>query len=590
MDMGQENIADAGKRLANDIRVGRGRLLLFWPLILHKAADGKSMAEAISDHAHAIAGGPPGDRQSCWQRIDDTLDHIPPPFGEREDERVGRRGHAYAEALYFHEFVRTTLFRRPAPERETPPPIQLFQRRDLRHVRVAFQKQIGESLQRWDKTLDVERLNLYLFSTGVAVVVLEVHGEDWTLAAFQCFHDCFRRLYAPFFQDGVGAPRGFVPDGVSWLAEAGSSPPQVGGECPSWRAEDTIGDVDAMGDGSRQTPLFGHWRYLVAGALPLERRPGGDYWRSLSDERMPTMATVSLSSADGCDGRQALASVRDGDLMRLCFADGPEDDAYPYDRGFLARVWPNHVYYRFGDRGTLYLLSGYAFVAVGAGSDFDSYVSEHVRRHYFQMGLLLHFQHASLLSYSMRITRAVEALDGSGKHVAHDRNEQFRERMALIEGDFLQFVHRYRFTGISNQMQAREVFSLWRAQLELDALFDDVKDELRNANAFLSARTEEHQTAAANKLANVAAIGVVLGLASSTMGMNVVFDEKRFEDWNVASHIALAAAVAAFFCIAGLAGLRYLGLWQGRLKALFGILLVVFAATSLIAFAIRAHG
>lgn len=314
--------------------------------------------------------------------------------------------------------------------------------------------------------------------------------------------------------------------------------------------------------------MFGHWRFLLAGALPLagEEAPGSEgRWHQIIDERMPSMATLSLTPVQdgkpvwevlGRDGRKeahnlAMAvfeAVRDGDHMRLCFADDKGADAYPYDREFLVddqRFWSKNAYTRFRSLGTLYLFSGYAFVAIGAGYDFDKHLIGHVRRHYFQMGLLAHFELASLLAFSSQISRAVGCLDD------HKDQATFQTEMSSIEEQFLQFVHRFRFTGVSNQIQAQEMLARWRELLRLQEVFDDVQNEVHTANQFLMSRTQTRTSFAATTLALVATMGVVLGLAFSVLGMNIIFTDQRFGGLGFWTELATALVIVGVFMLLG---------------------------------------
>ncbi len=559
---------------ASAIAVREGRLLLFWPLALHLSRSvrgAEDVADIVSATARRLA------RRGIWSAVPDPIAHIAPPEGD--DVRLKRwQNDAYAEAMYFHEFVQSFLFRRQETNGGKRP-FYLLRRNDIAAVRVGF----GTVT----RTLAVERLNLYLFRTGAAVLVLELHtpldrgSSGWSLAEFQDFHDYFRRVYAPFFDstapDGRG-PCSKTVDQVQWLGRNGEglrgSP---GGECPSghWQSAEAVADVDRFinqpaTDGRRFPPIFGHWRFLLAGALPFADEGNSDeVWHQIVDERMPSMATVSLTPVQqerpvwkllGRQGREeadrlcraACAAVREGDLMRLCFADDRGDAAYPYDREFLLReFWSRNAYTRFASMGTLYLLSGYAFVAIGAGYEFDNHVTMHMRRHYFQIGLLTQVELASLLAFSSQISRSVRKLDSTSDQ------DMFRLEMSALEEQFLQFVHRFRFTGVSNQVQAQEIHEKWRSLLRLDDVFREVQNEIHTANEFLASRMQTRMTVAATTLSQIATVGVVLGLAFSMLGMNVVFGERGVPE-KLSEQFALVIGTVGGFMIAGGGLIRHL--------------------------------
>jgi len=181
------------------------------------------------------------------------------------------------------------------------------------------------------------------------------------------------------------------------------------------------------------------------------------------------------------------------------------------------------------------MFAGYHFATVGAGRYFDDVIAHHFRRHYFQMSLILQMELASLLAISSRVSEAVRNLHqtSSGEKESDPAVAAaytgFRDNMIRIEEDFLDVLHLFRFTGLSNQIQPREMFAKWHKALDLDSLFGDLKDELAAATQFLLSKEQTQRAETANNLSTIAAIGVVLGLAFSFLGMNVLVSEKTMD-------------------------------------------------------------
>lgn len=144
-----------------------------------------------------------------------------------------------------------------------------------------------------------------------------------------------------------------------------------------------------------------------------------------------------------------------------------------------------------------------------------------MRRHYFQMRLLAHFELAALLTFSSRISRAVEVHDGN--------LEGFEARMEAIEDEFLQFVHRFRFTGISNHVQAQELFDFWRRHLRLNEIFQDLHTEITSGTRYLGNRAIARDTRLTGRLSAIATLGLVFGLAFGFLGMNVLIQKEAME-------------------------------------------------------------
>jgi hypothetical protein len=563
---------------AKSIPVRDGRFILLWPLTLQMDSPPetpdeignfvKRTAKRLRDKHDRAA-----DKSRLWAPVDDPIHHILPGAAptrglplNTETASIDWANEIYAESIYFHDFVQSFLFQR-AKTGVGCPPLYLFRRTDVRGAEVEW----GGKLRR----LDVERTNLYLFRTGAAILVCELRiarrdgDAPWTLADAQDFHDYFRRAYAPFFlSDHVEAEGGkkavrqpglLVVDKVSWLDGEGR-PLAFDKSKTQFAIADAMEDVDRLladRHGRRHPPIFGHWRALLDDALPLAGYASGHgaVWRHVVDERMPTIAAISVT-ADG-EPDAMYRRIRPGDFMRLCFADYSGNADYSYDSDFLKNFDEDYAYDRFRSMGTRYLISGYAFVAIGAGDDFDKLVMTHVRRHYFQMMLLANLEMASLLGVSGRITEAMAAQERLPDPL------RFERAMAAIQEEFLQFVHRFRFTGVSNQVQARELFGLLRRQLGLDPLFTDVQTEVNNAASFLRSRAQERATEAQTQLNMLAGFGVVMAAALSLLGSGFLMDKLAPSIMNAPieklelSQRLVAAAWVSGWCF-GLGGLLLL--------------------------------
>jgi hypothetical protein len=316
----------------------------------------------------------------------------------------------YAEGVYFHEFVQNFLFAKQSGGRLSVAPFRLFQRQDVSEVLVDIDSKGAFRLA-------VERLNLYLFRSGAAILVLEVSSRlrepvadgaaarPWHLSDVQNFHDYFRRAYVPY----AAAPR---------PGTGGSSmqSPYLVVRSVVWRHGDDrkpepfclcdaviekivkgyLAEPPEKTRGRRYPPVFEHWRWLLKDTLPIApdddpEIPGGVWWKGegrwhhVVDERMPTLATVAVTGSDQ-DPYYYYRNTRRGDRVRLCFADDAGADPYFYDPKSLVNFERDHTYRLFEDRGTVFLASGYAFVAYGAGPDFEKYVAAHMRRHYSKWG------------------------------------------------------------------------------------------------------------------------------------------------------------------------------------------------------------
>jgi len=260
----------------------------------------------------------------------------------------------------------------------------------------------------------------------------------------------------------------------------------------------------------RAVPPFAHFSWLLRstdgskGWTIGPRNALGAAWSHMADDRLPILSSVMLAMKDS-RGRSPYATISDGDWARLCFVDPPGNDAYPYARKFIERDWPGHVYDRFHygpkestDAPVRYLVTSYSLIAVGSDEFFfrEHIHANHMRRHYFQLMLLAQIERAVMLALSARITHAITEYDSI--RAAKERSDaETRLEVALqqVEHDFLQYVHRFRFTGVSDQVQPTELFDQLRQRMRLPQLYLDIKDELTTATNFLALRSQKRQSA-----------------------------------------------------------------------------------------------
>lgn len=555
------SIASAPARAAKEIPVSALRQTLIWPFIV-------SDAERPKEHTETLCAML---RENGWTPTP-PLDLIPKSDGPV----VG----GYEEAVYFHDFVRDFLY---CTGEDVP--MQIFKRSNLQGLTARINGQ--------DRFFAVDLCAVQVFQVGVVLLTLDLRyeGPSLNLAEAQTIMDHLRRAY-PGFWFGKGKP-GLCPTRVA-LQWEGRRETDV---CDLGPLEDRDEAEHVLKDELRE-PVFPWWSAILD-PLPVEGTRcvrKGLRLRQVLDERIPLMTTLSLTPAVAGDAaaREAIAAVSDGDWFRLAAADQAGDAAYPYDPAFLDTLRSELFYDRFmpyashqssgtdlDGSATRYLFAGYHFAAVGAGSFFDGIIAQHMRRHYRQMMTVCLLEFSALLMISSRLSAAARF-----KVDKEDSEKKFRERVIATERAFLDFVHRYRFTGVSNHLQAREMFSKMRQSFELDRLFDDIGAELESASDLAlaleqrdAAQASQRASRATETLTEVATLAAVVGLASGVAGMNLFFDKV----------VGLDAQLLVFGFLLSLTSLGATYLTQDRdhsvsrrLKKALGALLSVGLAFSLV--------
>ncbi len=585
-------------RPAQVIPISAFRQIFLWPLALHsKAMEGAGGAVCAIKEVRKQIG-----RSGLWKPVDDLSNHA--GAGMTPADKAQR----YAEFVFFHDFIQNNLFGPARPENGKRP-IALYERIGRYRVRAMADEQNGGG---WFEA-EIVRFNLYSFSTGAAMLVLEIdfganpkvrpnersergdrpgEPEPMTLAHVQTFIDLFRRAYVPYFyprngeswteeptiEGGGEGKAGLVMRYVSITSEDERTPLYdwtVAAPDPAYdlaRSEASV-RIDPDPSDKRHCgspPVFAHWKAMIAplvlSGTEEAKQHGAREFRQVVDERVPCMSFVALAPQWGLD-KDTVRGVTRGDWIRLCFADRAGTDTLPYSHHFLGDFETECCYDRFFPSGasteatSRIVCAGYHFAMVGAGGFFETTMVTHFRRHYFQLGLAVHMELASLLATSSRVTSAVREFSESD----NAETRWFQGKMQAIHSDFLEFVHLFRFTGMSNQLQPSELLALWRKRLGLQALFEDVKDEIETANAFLFAKDAAGQTEKAGHLNVLAAIGVVFSLAFSFLALNPLFDSGTFSLKTARTGWMVVFGVSAIWVALGL-GLYKLAICIGSTR------------------------
>jgi hypothetical protein len=377
----------------------------------------------------------------------------------------------YAEFVYFHTFVQRFLY--PDPSTAHEPGFVIFGRDDVAKLYIELSGGQPE-------TLDVLRVHLYLFQTQIAILVVEVAAHH-TLTREQTllFQDQFRRVYPPYFckPDGVTTKAGNCPTLVQWLDKHGV-PIGERSDYAELNSEKTApkhrSSVEAK---PARPPVSAHWAWLLD---PLSFTPAAQSYSvsQIEDDRIPAMSYIAVPNP---------RLISSGDFARFCFLDGDGDSSRtPYAAAFLKDFPVKHCYDRFWDPSsphdsgftTRYLCCGYSFTVIAKSGEWfvDVKLKNDFRHHYFQLGLLAHYHRASLLRFSRRFN---ETNAGPGGDLEELRNTQ---------SEFADFIANHWFHEVSNQEQARELFSWWSRLLGNELLMTNMQTEAAAVDRILTAR------------------------------------------------------------------------------------------------------
>lgn len=497
---------------ACDVVAKHFRNILIWPI--HLVATGS--AANTHDHAGVFAKLGPN---NPWRELEDEFTGDPAEFQER----------------HYHEFV---TFLPPAQRflygqgigkkidgTSGESPIKVMRRTDIASVRVVL-KGAGQPVD-----LKIAHLDLYFFyDVDVAILVLEVFADDVPMPVAQDVMLRLGRAY-PAWWEKSGAP-GHCPASVEWISTTG----QVLAKSDY---QDRLKFLSHVGR-HRAPGVAEHLEYLLNPLVPHYSDESGILrYRQLEYYRMPQMALLAL------DDPELLAR---GDYVRLALANGPSNgSALPYTESYLDDFEAKYCYDRYFERradgewpGTRYMSCGHALVVTG-DSDNAFFMDEthgvlsSFRHQHFLIFLIAHFHKAALLMFSDRLAEAVARLELANRDGLH----AFRTQTRLALENFLRFTHRYWFHTVSNQSDAHDLFALLRKHLEIDPMYEHIRQEVEAMSQYLENEATRKQQESMARLTVVTTLGLIGTIATGFLGMNL-FDHAALEP---STRIAIFAAV-----------------------------------------------
>ncbi|MFM7085040.1 MAG: hypothetical protein ACKOW3_08570, partial [Hyphomicrobium sp.] len=462
------------------------RQILLWPVYFLPLDDNSKITSRWESISTPASNNP-------WREVDDEFGD-PSEFQERH----------YNEFISFLPPVQRFLYGQglghAVKKGYGESPIRILRRTDISRARVTLERD-GPSLE-----LIVKHVDLYFFyDIDVVILALEVFCNDLPLNIAQELLLRFGRTYPSYWDSDTRG--GHCPWRVEWLSEDGT----VLSVSDYENKEKYLSFVCKH----RAPAISSHWEFLLSPMVLYHSEKIGDLrYRQLEYYRMPQMVYLSVDNP---------SELSRADYIRLGFGSGAgEGDQLPFSSNYLKEFEERYCY----DRNfrvehsehhneARFIASGYALALVESSdgevvSISNNRLFEQFRHQYFLMFLIAHFQKASLRMFSDRLVASVSQLQ-----VNHTQSEtDFRINFRLSHENFLRFSHRYWYHEIANHGQMRELFDMTREHLFLDALYQEVREELSDMGRFLDDEAMRRQNETVIRLTVVTTFGLMGSITS----------------------------------------------------------------------------
>jgi hypothetical protein len=472
------------------------REVLFWPIQLMPLAEGGK----VQHHWELLEQGGAG---NPWSRLKDRFQSDDLDFEERH----------YKEFVTFLPFVQRFIYGEShsrVGHAATDPlgksAIRIFRRRGVSALRLALRE--GDA----PITLTVEHIELWFFDdVNVAFLKMELSGNELPFA------DVCDLLY----RFGRAYPTGWDMEGH--------------GKHNAYRAEwlSADGTVLAVSDTDDQEKFLSftrrfrspcisaHWDFLLRPLVQDSSDEEGILrYRQVEYHRMPLMAFLAV------DDPRSLS--RENWLRLGLVATLHPDEAMPTHDPDVSEFESRYCFDRFWtetDEGpnTRFICTGRAFILVGDAHE-DYYrdptrgILAQFRHQYVLLFMIAHFHRASLLVFSDRMVDAVHDLD---IRVAQSVS-RFRRRIYASFEAFLRFTHRYWSHELSERPHVQSLYRMCSEHLGNEALYQEVKEELRDMSQYLDSNAQRQQSTTIVRLTVVTVFSMVAAVVTGFFGMNLL--------------------------------------------------------------------
>jgi hypothetical protein len=488
---------------------------LVWPLQIEQRSPGATKEQhwqVFEDTTSAHA----------WQRIDDEFTDDPTQFRERH----------YREFVSFLPYVQRFLYGEGRSGHASSrvgngnSPLHIFRRKDIAKLRITL-RQGQQAVE-----LDIVHVDLYFFDDlDLVQFNVEVRGRDLPLATVRDI----------LFRVGRAYPSGWDENGdgvhnshsAEWLGVDG----QVIASSDAAHRDKFLPFVCQH----RSPCISEHWASLLRPlALAHTNEPGELRYRLIEYHRMPVMAYLSL------DQPRALTQE---DWIRIGLASTLHpDEQLPVNEPTIVNFDKLYCQDRFWTDSevgpnTRFICTGNSLTVVGDSastffSDPERGVLAQFRHQYFLVFLLAHLHRATLLVFSDVLVDAVNALNIRNE----DLVRKFKRRIRSNFETFLRFTHRYWFHELSERPHLQAIFRLCSDHLRNDALYEEVRDEIREMSHYLDSDSQRRQSNTVLRLTVITIIGLIATVTTGYFGMNIIaFGEDSL--WERALHGVLATSV-----------------------------------------------
>lgn len=387
----------------------------------------------------------------------------------------------YNERNYFYEFVHAALY----DDNSEHTIIRHFERREPKHDNVTYHIVCGHEKKEY--VLDVQAINLNLYSTGVGVLSIYLYNSRYSDANdVLAINQYGRRVFPPFIGD-VNV-RSEIPHSLGFEGLNGVY----------------FEDFKRYNNEVKSnTPAAFIPKMVLEVAENIEMQPViDDRMFVLSWYKNDTFANQFKKDNDGFN-----RFVNDDWWYEYVFVDANYKTC-PND-AMSRKLIEAATYPRWQQWGTLYGASRYSMVLL-TSSTCPDYLTTYFETEYARMAELVLMQRATVLRFSSEITQISNMSLKKG----------FGERVSSLYKEYIRFVNQIYFREISAQEQGIEMYQKLFEAMNIKEQVEKLDDEIEELYNFVSLREDRRTNRTMSLLTWITTIFLPVTVIAGYFSMN----------------------------------------------------------------------
>ncbi|CAA6815700.1 MAG: Unknown protein [uncultured Sulfurovum sp.] len=416
----------------------------------------------------------------------------------------------YNEIVYFHDFVKDTLFNTAKVFDEGA--TSYYFEKKLNNEATFELKVKGKE----PYVLKLEGVNLRLFDTGVGILSFEVENYDYyQIEDILKINDYGRRVYPQFLGANFSTEdtkKSFLPESIT-----------------------VNGIEERFCDLYKEIKLAKYIIEILGDSFSTDTSNEDKYFlQPIIDDRMFVLSWYGNDAFVTCTKE----NIENDNWYKYVFVDG--NDITVQDTSMHKELIEKATYKRWNKYGTFFGITRYSFVCLSQNSGFtrDDLPLPHMKTMYFQMVSLLLAQRATLLRFSDEITAISDVKGGENPS---------SENISVLYKNYLRFVNKLYFKEVTAQDQGIELYDKAIDILNIKRDVEDLREEIGTLNGYAFLEQEREEKKEMTKLSKLGTYLIPPTLVAGFFGMNVFGKESlNVESTGWLASVILLTVVSPF--------------------------------------------